>query len=94
MATLALEQEVIGCFLPVLSLVQQMIFYDDGSPNGTYGEWREFPPDSRLSAPECIESQWSRDNHLGNTRGGYPMYYNWTIPNIPHEHCVLRIRSV
>ena len=68
------------------------LVYDDGTPNGTAGVWQEFPRDPRLSAPECIETQWSRDNHLGNTRGGYPIYYNWTIPNIPHEHCILRIR--
>jgi hypothetical protein len=54
--------------------------------------WTEFPADPRLSAPECVESQWSRDNHLGNSVGGYPIYYNWTIPNIPHENCALRIR--
>jgi hypothetical protein len=56
------------------------------------GTWTEFPPDSRLSAPECIETLWSRDNHLGNTIGGFPISYNWTIPDLTHEHCVLRIR--
>lgn len=60
--------------------------------NDTGGIWTEFPPDSSLSAPECVESQWSRDNHLGNSVGGYPLYYNWTIPNLPHENCALRIR--
>jgi hypothetical protein len=56
------------------------------------GTWTEFPPDSRLSAPECIETLWSRDNHLGNTIGGFPISYNWTIPDLTHDHCVLRIR--
>lgn len=58
------------------------------------GTWTEFPPDPRLSAPECVETLWSRDNHLGNSLGGYPISYNWTIPDIPHDHCVLRIRLV
>lgn len=66
--------------------------FDDGSENGTYGEWREFKPYGSLSAPECVEAQWSRDNHLGNTVGGYPMYYNWTVPELPDDHCTIRIR--
>lgn len=40
----------------------------------------------------CGEIEWSRDNHLGNTRTGQPHIYNWTVPNDPHDHCVLRIR--
>ena len=54
--------------------------------------WTEFLSDSRLSAPECVETHSSRDNHLGNSNGGFPINYNWTIPDIPHDHCVLRIR--
>ena len=44
--------------------------------------------------PDCIQTPWSRDNHLGNgiLYPGYPNYYNWTIPDRVHEHCVLRIR--
>lgn len=68
------------------------IEYDDGSVNGTTGMWVESLPASGLSPPECIETVWSRDNHLGNTIGGFPAYYNWTVPNDPNEHCVLRIR--
>lgn len=60
--------------------------------NGTNGTWVEVEPDPRLSAPECVETIGSRDNHLGNTDGGFPAYYNWTIPNTPSEHCALRIR--
>ncbi len=52
----------------------------------------ESKPMEGLAAPECVESISSRDNHLGNTKGGFPIYYNWTIPNIPHENCALRIR--
>ena len=74
--------------------LHQAIEYDDGSVNGTMGMWVETRPAPGLSPPECIETQWSRDNHLGNTIGGFPAYYNWTVPNDPNEHCVLRIRSV
>ena len=82
--------------LPLLSIsddccVFLLQAYRSNNRNAT---WQEFPPDPRLSAPECVETYWSRDNHLGNTMGGYPINYNWTIPNIPHEHCVLRIRLV
>lgn len=60
--------------------------------NGTAGVWREVKPDPLLPVPDCVETIGSRDNHLGNTKGGYPVYYNWTIPSIPHQHCALRIR--
>jgi hypothetical protein len=56
------------------------------------GVWTEFSPKEGLSPPECIDTLWSRDNHLGNGMGGNPNHYNWTIPNLPHEHCVFRAR--
>lgn len=70
----------------------QAITHQDGSVNGTRGVWQEFKPNPAIGAPECVEAHWSRDNHLGNTVGGYPIYYNWTVPNLPHEHCTIRIR--
>ena len=45
-----------------------------------------------LAAPECRETEFSRDNHLGNGIGGHPNVYNWTIPNIDEDRCVLRMR--
>jgi hypothetical protein len=52
--------------------------------------------------PECIQSQWSRVNHLGNGRNGQPNSYNWTLPYITlngrmdgqavPQRCVLRLR--
>ncbi|XP_078384681.1 protein DD3-3-like [Oculina patagonica] len=53
--------------------------------------WKKFPSHD-LPAPECRESDWSRDNHLGNGKGGYANNYNWTLPDLDHENCVLRIR--
>ena len=38
------------------------------------GAW-DLPP------PDCQEMLWTRDNHLGNGGvDGYPVYYNWTVP--------------
>ncbi|GFO44396.1 protein dd3-3-like [Plakobranchus ocellatus] len=55
-------------------------------------EWRQFPSHN-VPPPECRETEWTRDNHQGNTIGGHPPMFNWTIPkHIQHENCVIRIR--
>ncbi|XP_071081858.1 protein DD3-3-like [Haliotis cracherodii] len=59
--------------------------------NGVKGQWKEFPSHG-LPPPDCRETDFSRDNHLGNGIGGHPLLYNWTVPNISHEKCVMRIR--
>ena len=69
----------------------QQVTYTVGNTT-QYGEWREYPPKAGLSPPECINTLWSRDNHLGNGVGGNPNHFNWTIPDLPHEHCVFRAR--
>ena len=53
----------------------------------------EYEP-HRVSAPIRHEAPWSRDNHLGNSihNPGYPNYFNWTIPDINRQHCVIRAR--
>jgi hypothetical protein len=66
------------------------------------GTWQVEPSlANQYSAPDCIVAPWSRDNHLGNTLGGYTMSYNWTLPSASQEpcidngngcNCVLRIR--
>lgn len=53
--------------------------------------WKETPSHG-IPVPECRESDWSRDNHLGNGKGGYTNKFNWTLPDLNHENCVLRIR--
>jgi len=45
-----------------------------------------------IDPPVCKKAPWSRDNHLGNSPGGYAQSFNWTIPDDPHENCVLRLR--
>jgi hypothetical protein len=40
--------------------------------------WRFVPPHG-IPAPDCRLNTVSRDNHLGNTFGGYPATYNWSI---------------
>jgi hypothetical protein len=59
-------------------------------------EWKSFGPWSDhydfVSEPECQESHWSRENHLGFGRNGQMNTYNWTIPNNPGAICILRER--
>jgi hypothetical protein len=47
---------------------------------------------AQIKAPECLQSQWSRSNHLGNGIGGQQNGHNITIPNHFHEHCAMRTR--
>lgn len=42
--------------------------------------------------PECRETEYTRDNHLGNGMGGYASGFNWTVPNIDQKRCIFRIR--
>ena len=60
---------------------EQRSYFNEATGNNSHAEWVEFEPDPRLSAPECVETLWSRDNHLGNSIGGFPNYFNWTIPD-------------
>lgn len=50
-----------------------------------------------IEEPDCVESQFTRSNHLGNSakhedHEGYASSYNWTIPNDLQDNCVVRIR--
>jgi len=57
-----------------------------------YATWKEYPAHG-APAPDCLVSNFSRDNHLGNGIGGFPNTYMWKVPNnIAHEKCVLRMR--
>lgn len=63
------------------------------------GQWltapahKDVPGQGCISAPDCVNAPWNRDNHLGNGIGGQMTSYNWTIPScIVSENCVLRVR--
>jgi len=60
---------------------------DDGS------QWYEVAPWG-IPAPRCEPLAFSRDNHLGNSIGGEPLHFNWTIPSevTNDAKCVLRGR--
>lgn len=54
-------------------------------------------PQAVTGGPECLEYQWSRDNHLGLSMNGESLQYKWTIPkplNVGNQqaYCVLRLR--
>jgi len=48
-----------------------------------------------LEAPVCEEAEWTRSNHLGNTRLARAPGYEWKLPLFPsgeRKKCALRIR--
>jgi len=55
------------------------------------GEWKVSKPWG-IPSPECLQTEWSRDNHLGNGVNGEMNSYWWTIPDQVDDSCVLRIR--
>lgn len=88
-----------ACFVPVANLEKSKNTIVPNSKeecesfemDGVKGEWRRFQPHG-VPAPDCRETEFTRDNHLGNGLGGHPNLYNWTVPNIDQDSCVLRIR--
>jgi hypothetical protein len=64
---------------------------------GNGGTWME-TKSWGLSAPDCIEAPFSRDNHLGNGKEGHTNHYNWTLPSggdldcLDGDNCVCVLR--
>ncbi len=48
-----------------------------------------------LPSPECEEAEFTRSNHLGNTKKGNAPQYEWKLPYFPSgqkRKCTFRIR--
>ncbi|XP_061187895.1 protein DD3-3-like [Saccostrea echinata] len=85
-------QENLGRItLPNTKEACEVYRYPSNDPNGVLAEWKEVPAFG-IEAPDCRETQFSRDNHLGNGIGGHALVFNWTVPNTVHENCAMRIR--
>lgn len=85
-----------SCFLSISNCCDsfQAFRYPANNPNGTRAEWTESPSHG-IPAPICQETEFSRDNHLGNGLNGYPNLFNWTIPaEAIGERCTVRMRWV
>ncbi|XP_041348275.1 protein DD3-3-like [Gigantopelta aegis] len=85
------ENKGKGLIIPNNKEECQKFRWPKNDNNGVRGEWKEFPSHG-LPAPDCRETEFTRDNHLGNGLGGHPNLYNWTVPNLDHEKCILRMR--
>ncbi|XP_071960552.1 protein DD3-3-like [Antedon mediterranea] len=77
--------------IPTNQVDCENIVYPEDDPDGERGVWKRFPAHG-IAAPICRENHWSRDNHLGNGINGQTNTFNWTVPEIQHERCAMRIR--
>ena len=71
----------------------------DREPGWKAGQpWKFYRP--TVNTVDCVEAQFSRDNHLGNSDNLLPMMYMWKIPtvaeacetNVDACRCVMRLR--
>jgi hypothetical protein len=65
-------------------------FFDCTKNSGNWvesGKWD-------LSPPDCLSTDLvaTIDNHLGNKYDGKPATYQWKLPNIESDACILRVR--
>ena len=74
-------------------ILLQNFRFPANDPDGIKGQWSRYAPHG-IPAPECRETQFTRDNHLGNGVDGNPNRFNWTVPDIDEDKCVMRIRYV
>jgi hypothetical protein len=74
--------------------------YCEGDPakssENDCSSWKTVQPWTKSKAhmkePECLEAPWVKDNMLSNTQTGYPMMFNWTIPDEGFASCAVRVR--
>lgn len=48
-----------------------------------------------MDKPICQEAEWTRSNHLGNTKEGKQASFDWKLPYFPSkklQKCAFRIR--
>uniref|UniRef100_T1JAG2 Uncharacterized protein n=1 Tax=Strigamia maritima TaxID=126957 RepID=T1JAG2_STRMM len=92
-----LPQEVLldirdkGLAIPISKEDCEAFTYPPNNPTGKRGLWIQHPS-HELSEVECQETEYTRDNHLGNTLDGHHFAYMWKLPNYENATCVLRIR--
>eukprot|EP00485_Elphidium_margaritaceum_P001828 CAMPEP_0202695168 /NCGR_PEP_ID=MMETSP1385-20130828/8826_1 /ASSEMBLY_ACC=CAM_ASM_000861 /TAXON_ID=933848 /ORGANISM="Elphidium margaritaceum" /LENGTH=741 /DNA_ID=CAMNT_0049351143 /DNA_START=90 /DNA_END=2315 /DNA_ORIENTATION=+ len=77
----SLASGTASSWFPESDYVQYNLNQTDCEANG--GEWSCFQWNGE--EPECVESYWSKVNHLGNvdgtTRGGKQAHYDWKLPS-------------
>jgi len=89
------------------SVYARYITQADCSKAGTGYSWVTVP-NWGVDAPDCVQAPFNRENHLGNTFGGFEAMYNMTVPSVvptnwttgsssdcvanSNCNCVLRIR--
>jgi len=89
----------IGTFFTFKGILSLHLFtlqtfkYPANDADGIKGVWKRYAPHG-IAAPDCRETQFSRDNHLGNGLDGQPNRYNWTVPELNANKCALRIRYI
>nr|XP_039264371.1 protein DD3-3-like [Styela clava] len=84
-------QNNVNTYIPIEKEKCEAFDADIGGGESVAGVWKEYPSHN-LPPPACTDSIKSRDNHLGNTLGGHPAMFNWTIFDDPNKSCTLRIR--
>jgi len=52
------------------------------------GQWLQ-TPSWGMPKPDCLQTPYNRDNHLGNGPGVYTNSYNWTLPTDKTEKCII-----
>lgn len=79
--------------IPITQAECELVDYYDEAANSTVlGVWKESPAFG-VDAPKCEHNWPSRDNHLGNVKGGHTSTWMWDVPaDFIHEQCAMRLR--
>jgi plastocyanin len=71
---------------------EEIDYYDKNLNQTVLGNWTQVEAFG-VEPPTCSGAWPSRDNHLGNVKGGHTSGFNWTVPSDwIHEQCVIRLR--